>query len=137
MRMKFLVYPSVTIIIWTLSAAYRLIDDFCMHAIDDDDETSDVSEKNYFQDHPGMQNFVQTNLILHTILSSLRGTLYGYAFVIFNEKSFGNIFRDCFYKCCYKKLDLIDLDEDDNQEKEPNVNSSLTDTNEEDNNEEN
>ena len=137
MRMKFLVYPTVTITIWILSAAYRIIDDSCMGSIDEDDEKSDKSEKEYFKRNPGLQTFVQINLILHTILSSLRGTLYGYAFAFFNEKSFGNICRNCFYKCCYKKLDLIDIDEDDDQEKDPNVNSSLTDTNRIDNNEEN
>ena len=139
MKMKFLGYPIVTIIIWILSAIYRAIDDLFIASADRDDERSDESEKQKFQDKPALQNFIETILIFHTILSSLRGTLYGYAFAFFNEKSFGYIFRNCFYKCC--KLDLMDSDKDEEQEKDPNVNtsssSSNTDSNEKDNNEEN
>ncbi len=61
-------------------------------------------EVEYFNDHPGLRIFYEITFILHTIISSLRGVIYGIAFLAFEEKYFGNIFRDCFLKycCCCK-----------------------------------
>ena len=142
MRIKCLVYPIITIIIWCLSAFYRIIDDFSMGDTDSENQThSAQNEKEYFKNHDGLQYFVETNLILHAILSAFRGILYGFAFLIFDKKSFGDMFRRCFYKCCYKKQDLIDLDDNDDQNIESKIysssSSSIEDTNEKDNNEEN
>ena len=63
MKMKFLGYPIVTIIIWILSAIYRAIDDLFIASADRDDERSDESEKQKFQDKPALQNFIETILL--------------------------------------------------------------------------
>ena len=141
MRIKCLVYPTITIIIWSLSAFYRIIDDSVLGRVDLPNINSKEEEKKMFDGNKGLQAFVETNLIFHTVLSAFRGTLYGFAFLIFEEKSFGDIFRKCVCKCCYRKLDFIDLEDEDEQDKESKIysstSSSIEDTNEKDNNEEN
>ena len=136
MRIKCIVYPTITIIIWSLSAFYRIIDDSVLVDVDSKGN-SKQAEIDKFAKNKGLQPFVEVNLIFHTILSAFRGTLYGFAFLIFEEKSFGDFFRKCVCKCCYNKLDLIDLENEDEQDKESKINSSIEDTKEKDNNEEN
>lgn len=138
MKIKCVIYPSVTLIIWFLSLIYRIIDDFVLKDIDKSPDSA-MDEKKIFDEYPGLQGFVESNLIFHTILSAFRGTLYGFAFIIFEEKAFGDIFRR-FYRCCFKKLNIYDLD-DDEQNNDDKINSSssssMTDMNGKDSNEEN
>ena len=42
MKMKCLIYPTIAIIVWSLSAAYRFIDDIAMLKVDNENKQSDV-----------------------------------------------------------------------------------------------
>ena len=109
MKLKCLIYPFVTITIWTFAAIYRVIDDRIMIPFDEDDnpEEGTNKEKDYFNDHPIIQFFVQFFLVLHTIISAIRGIFYGISFIVFEEKLFSNFLRKL-CKCCYKDKDLED-----------------------------
>ena len=141
MQVKCFIYPIISIIIWTLSSIYRIIDDRLMGDIDNGIK-KDYDELNNKRD---LQRFIETNLIFHSILSSFRGVLYGYAFIIFEDKAFNNIFRDIFYeklKCCFccchfQNIDNF-IDEGEEEETLINIFSNLsnTETNQKDNNEE-
>ena len=140
MSIKVTIYPAVTFIIWILSFIYRLADDIALREVDDNDDDSGLAEKKYFSEHPGLQGFVETNLLFHTFLSAFRGIFYGYAFIMFEEKAFGYIFKDCCYKCkCCQILDINTFESDENN-KDDKINSSssssMTDTLGKDNNEE-
>ena len=115
MRIKCIIYPIITIIIWSLSSLYRFIDDFIMRDVDvyHTFEESWNGEEEYWKNKEGLRIFQEVNLILHTILSAFRGVLYGFSFMMFEEKVFGNFFRNYIYKCCYKEEEFEDLEETD------------------------
>ena len=54
-------------------------------------------------------------LVTHSFLSSMRGIFYGFSFIIFEEKSFGNCFRKLVYKCCccFKRDEFTYIGEND------------------------
>ena len=115
MRIKVLTYPWVGIIIWGLSTIYRITDDVIMAKIDygshNDRDEGTNKEKELFANYPGFQFFVELFMVLHTILSSFRGILYGFSFLIFEDKRFGRYFRKCTYNCCCKNEDLEKYDD--------------------------
>ena len=119
MIIKCRIYPSITIFIWVLASIYRFIDDIISRGIDElyDQKTSQDEEEIYWQKHPNLRILEEINLIAHTILSSFRGILYGFSFILFEEKIFGNFFKNFLYKCCCKGEDLLDLEENGNMRK--------------------
>lgn len=130
MQIKCFIYPIITIVIWFFLCLYRFIDDFAMSGIDDSDNRAqgEEEEKNFFNNHPGLKEFVEFNLVFHTLLSSIRGILYGISFIIFEEKSFKNIFRNCCLKCCKCCCcDIGFLEEMDENQKDPNKESLTSD----------
>ena len=132
MRKKCLVYLSITIIIWLIIGIYRTIDDFVMMDFDNglDSERGRYDEIEYFEAHPIFQFFVQFFLVLHTVLSSIRGIIYGFCFIIFEEKVFFNFFR----KYCIKSLFKDSTLEENNEEIKETVNNSIiSDSNNEEN----
>ena len=116
MVIKCRIYPSITIFIWVLASIYRFIDDIIMREVDkfEDQQQSKDGEASYFQKHPNLRILEEINLVAHTILSSFRGILYGFSFILFEEKIFGNFFKNFLYKCCCKNEDLLDLEENGN-----------------------
>lgn len=119
MIIKCRIYPSITIFIWVLASIYRFIDDIIMREVDkfEDQQQSKDGEDYYFQKHPNLRILEEINLVAHTILSSFRGILYGFSFILFEEKIFGNFFKNFLYKCCCKGEDLLDLEENGNMRK--------------------
>lgn len=115
MKAKFLIYPIVTISIWTFSAIYRILDDILLYNYDknDDPKTAEDDEKTYFDEHPFVQFIVQFLLVFHAIISSFRGIFYGFSFVVFEEKIFYSFFRKIYDKCL--KDDFPNEEEDDNK----------------------
>ena len=146
MQIKCFAYPIISIVIWFLSSIYRKIDDIVMREIDGDEKKGDESAM--FKENKSLQIFVEINLSLHSILSSFRGILYGFAFALFEEKAASKTITDCLYKCCkrcfccfnYYNLDQL---EDDGEEEEEgpliNISTNLpnTETSPKDKNEEN
>ena len=132
MRIKCLIYPFVTIIIWGFISLYRFFDDILMIYIDrgNSSENRIEYENDYFDKHFFVQIFYQILLVIHTFLSTIRGILYGFCFIIFEEKIFFNFFRNYFMKPLF-----IDdnLDEDDDEDKKilSNSNSCISDNKEE------
>jgi len=125
MKVKCFIYPITTIVIWGLSLIYRSIDDIFFSKYDDyeDQEKYDPDkEKNDLNDNVPLKNFVQTLLVFHTFLSTMRGILYGLSFIVFEERIFWNCFRRFFKKCCCCcnkfGLDYLDLDDNDRENKE-------------------
>ena len=121
MKMKCFIYPIITIFIWILSFLYRIIDDLIFIEYDkyEDEQSKDqIDENKFLEEYPGLKYFVQTLLVFHSVLSSMRGIFYGFSFFIFEEKSFGNCFRALFYKCCFKKneFNYLEDEEEDNEE---------------------
>ena len=98
MKMKCLIYPWVTNIIWLFAATYRIADTFFMWDFDHggDPNINEDSEKEYFKSHSVAHFFVQLFLVLHTLLSATRGIFYGFSFIVFEERLFFNFFRRCF-----------------------------------------
>ena len=105
MRIKCLVYPSVTIIIWLIMGTYRTVDDIVMMNFDKGTNTTAgrEDERQYFEEHPTFQFFVQFFLVLHSLLSSIRGIFYVFCFITFEEKIF-NIFLENFVSNLYLKI---------------------------------
>ena len=126
MRIKVLIYPWVGIIIWGLSSIYRISDDLAMLKIDsyEDREQGAIDEQEFFDSYPGLQFFTQLFMVFHTILSSFRGILYGFSFIIFEDKCFGKYFRKCTYDCCCKDEDLDKYDDMEENERDSTGNSS-------------
>lgn len=125
MKVKCFIYPITTIVIWGLSLIYRSIDDIFFSKYDDyeDQEKYDPDkEKNDLNDNVPLKNFVQTLLVFHTFLSTMRGILYGLSFIVFEERIFWNCFRRFFKKCCCCcnkfGLDYLDLEDNDRENKE-------------------
>ena len=124
MKVKCFIYPTTTIVIWGLSLIYRLIDDIIFSKYDDyenHDEHDKDAEKNDLNKKVSLKNFVQTLLVFHTFLSTMRGVLYGLSFIVFEERIFWNCFRRFFKKCCCCcnkfGLDYLDLDGNDKDDK--------------------
>ena len=124
MKVKVLMYPLIIIIIWFLLIFYRLIDDIAMYTIDNanDRYMGENSEVEYFNNNPGLRVIFEIAFVFHTIISSLRGVFYGMTFIIFEEKYFGNFFRNfilkyccCCCKNCLKIPELGSLDENHNE----------------------
>ena len=114
MRVKCLIYPWVTIILWVFAATYRIADFFFVKRFDNtgDPDDNEEDEEKYFKDHPKIHFFVQFFLALHAFLSSIRGLLYGFSFVIFEEKIFFNFFRSCWEKY-FKDDELKNIKEEE------------------------
>ena len=110
MKNKCLVYPLVTIILWTIIATYRIVDDFKFRKIDSGNfNDTKKEESDLFEDK--FQHFlVQFFLVLHTILSATRGIFYGFSFLVFEEKLFFNFFRN--YCFCFKKKEFEENEEE-------------------------
>lgn len=120
MKIKCSIYPITTIIIWIILFFYRLIDDIIFIKFDnyesiEDMEKEEYDEGKYLNDRPSLKGFVQVLLVTHSFLSSMRGIFYGFSFIIFEEKSFGNCFRKLLYKCCccFKKDEFTYIGEND------------------------
>ena len=120
MRIKSRIYPIVTIIIWAFLALYRFSDDIMMMEVDNyyDQSKSQDGESQYFKDNEVQRIFEEINLVTHTILSTFRGIAYGLCFIIFEERFFGDCFKNkcnkfCLCICCGLNDDLDDLEETD------------------------
>ena len=115
MKIKCKIYPLVTIIIWLIIGTYRVIDDSAMIKYDNAVNATEgrIAEQEDFENYPFFKICVQIFLVIHTLLSSLRGIIYGFCFIIFEEKAFFNIFKKC-----YKKKYLINDESEDNEESE-------------------
>ena len=103
MRVKCLIYPILTILIWILASIYRFTDDIIMLDIDYKSEGGDSTEAeiNFFKKYPFLRIIEEVTIVLHTLLSSFRGVVYGFCFIIFEENSIGNLFRKKCGKCCF------------------------------------
>ena len=115
-KIKVLIYPWITIIIWALLMIYRLLDDIGMANIDNLDTQGGNDEVDYLEKKPELRIALEIFLILHTLISSIRGIIYSLTFIIFEEKTFWNWFRNC-VNCC-KFLNLNDSLEEQNGEME-------------------
>ena len=114
MRIKCLVYPYVTIILWICFLAYRIIDDIIIRQFDErSPQEGQDDEKKFFEDHPFLHFLAQSTLFVHTLLTATRGIFYGFSFLIFEEKIFFNFFSKCFKKYLF---DEEELEEQENQE---------------------
>ena len=122
MRIKCLIYPIVTICYWVLAATYRVFDDIFMRKYDEDTNPFDGedSEKNFFKEHYIFQKVVQVLLVIYTLLSSIRGILYGLSFIVFEEKIFFNFFKKIWNKCGKTK----DIETNNNEEDKGLVNNT-------------
>ena len=117
MRIKCLIYPSITIFIWTFAIIYRVIDDIIFMEIDKADTRKDSTkqEKEFFKNKQFLQIIVKIFLIIHTFISSTRGIFYAISFIVFEEKVFYNFFRK-FWKKCFKE-EYSELDENEDEKK--------------------
>jgi len=124
MRIKCLIYPTVTIIIWLIIATYRIVDDISFYKIDNypDTDTSIDEEKRILGGNIFLNCIVQIFLVLHTFLSTFRGIFYGLSFIIFEEKIFFNIFKK-FYENCFKD-EYSEESEEEVHEIQRNTNNS-------------
>ena len=123
-KIKVLIYPWITIIIWALLMIYRLLDDIGMANIDNLDTQGGNDEVDYLEKKPELLIALEIFLILHTLISSIRGIIYSLTFITFEEKTFWNWFRNC-VNCC-KFLNLNDSLEEQNGEMFRSSGSSLT-----------
>lgn len=116
-RIKSLIYPSVTIIYWFFTAIYRITDDIVMMKYDGygvNPTEGSEQEKKDFKEYPNFHNAVEFFLVVYTVLSAIRGILYGFAFITFEEKVFGNVFKKI-CGCCLKEKEFI-TDDDNNEQ---------------------
>ena len=91
MRIKCLVYPYVTIILWIIFILYRIIDDLLIRQFDTGNPMEGQNkEKEFFERYPFVQVLVQISVVIHAFLTSTRGIFYGFSFVIFEVKIFFN-----------------------------------------------
>ena len=100
MKIKCTIYPTVTIILWLIIGVYRTVDDSFMIEYDNAKNATKgrEAEQADIENNPSFKYTVQTFLVLHTLLASLRGIFYGLSFIVFEEKFFGNIFSKCLKK---------------------------------------
>ena len=124
MKMKSLVYPLVTIIYWTFASIYRIFDDAYMIQFDigGDPIIMGEKEKDFFNNNKSFQITVQIFLVVYTFFSSIRGILYGFSFIAFEEKIFFNVFKKV-CRCCLKMDDSTT-----EEEEEKNDDDSLRDS---------
>ena len=127
MRKKCLIYPSVTIGYWLFAATYRIIDDSFMMKFDsaEDPYEGEDEEKRFFNKYPFFQFAVQFFFFLYTFFSSIRGILYGFSFLVFEEKIFFNFFKKC-CKRCYKD-DFLETDGEEGKLTISSSSSTLSD----------
>lgn len=95
LRIKCILYPIILIIFWSMISIYRIFDDFIMVEFDQgfDPNKGAEKEKEYFNKNTLMKILVQCFLVIYTILSSLRGIIYGLSFIVFEEELFYDFFR--------------------------------------------
>ena len=129
MRLKCLIYPSVTIGYWLFAATYRISDDSFMMKFDsyEDPYEGEKDEKKFFNDYPFFQFIVQFFFVMYTFFSSIRGILYGFSFLVFEEKIFFDFFKRCF-KRCYKD-DFLETNEEEGGKLINSSSSSISDIN--------
>ena len=123
-RIKSIIYPLVTIIYWTFAAIYRITDDIVMMRYDygfDPQSPFDGAdqEKKDFTEHPNFQNAVEFFLVTYTFFSSIRGILYGFSFIAFEEKIFFNIFKKLCKSCLVEKEFTTDEDNNEQENQRP------------------
>ena len=112
MKAKSLIYPTITICYWLFAATYRIIDDLVMREFDDGDPNQgEIDERDYFEKHPLFQFAVKFFLIVYTFLSSIRGILYGFSFIVFEEKIFFNFFQKIVKRFSKNRNSIIINDE--------------------------
>ena len=126
MRRKCTIYPWVTIFIWVCGGIYRVIDDLVLYNFDksynEDDEGKQSDEENkIYKEYPFFQILVQFFMIIHTIVSSIRGILYGFSFIVFEEKIFNNFFKKCL------KYDTLEINEEESKDIIRKTNNSSQD----------
>ena len=132
MRYKCLIYPLVTIILWLFIGTYRIVDDSMMMKYDDGKNATRGTEKEEedFKNNGFALFLVEFFLVIHTFLSSTRGILYGFSFIVFEEKIFFNFFRKCFKKYYFENDE--ENSEEEEQKKEiiriTNNNSEISDS---------
>ena len=95
LRIKYIIYPIILIIFWLLISIYRTFDDFIMIGFDqgNDPNKGQQEEKEFFTNNTFLQILVQLFLVIYAILSSLRGIIYGFSFIIFEEEVLYDFFR--------------------------------------------
>ena len=117
MKIKCLIYPCITIGIWALFTIYRMVDDIMMMSIDKySREDGRDREKEIIGDNPPLQRLVEAFLVIHSFFSSIRGILYAFSFIVFEEKVFGNCLRKLCFKCFLKIEKYGEMDEDKNRD---------------------
>jgi len=80
------------------------------------------NEKDFFNNNKSFQITVQIFLVVYTFFSSIRGILYGFSFIAFEEKIFFNVFKKV-CRCCLKMDDSTT-----EEEEEKNDDDSLRDS---------
>ena len=126
MRIKCLIYPSVSIGYWIFAVAYRIIDDLVMIRFDSGSHPyeKEAEERQLFNDHPFFQFIVQFFLVVFTFFSSIRGIIYGFSFLVFEEKIFFNFFKKCFRRCIKNENSEKHEGEEERKELIRNTNST-------------
>lgn len=131
MRVKCLIYPWVTIVLWVFAATYRIADFFLVKRYDNNDkpDKGEEDEQAYFDAHPIYHIFVEFFLALHAFLSSTRGLFYGFSFIIFEEKIFFNFFRLICWEKFFKDDEFKKIEEEGNLVRNTENSSSVSDYN--------
>ena len=95
LRIKCLIYNYIIFILWIFISIYRIMDDIFMYSFDNsnDPEEGGEDEKTYFSKHSFIQFLMQFLLVIYSLLSSLRGILYGLSFIILEEEIFSKFIR--------------------------------------------
>jgi hypothetical protein len=126
MKLKCIIYPLVTIILWICAIIYRIIEASILWQFDHGDQKDGhrKDEQEYFIKYPARQILVQVLLVFHTSITSLRGIFYGFSFIIFEEQKFSNFFRRCFVGGLKNKR------ENENESEKNSICASGSDTNE-------
>ena len=129
-----LIFPLITIIIWIFLSLYRIIDDLVMNSYDSGDPYKNREEERmYFMKHKFFQFLIQFLLVIHTMISSLKGIFYGFFLIIFEKQKLFNIARKFFKKSYLLKENIEEGEEEDRKELLRNTNNSsnLSDDNNE------
>ena len=132
MRLKCLLYPSVTIGYWLFATIYRISDDIAMMKFDTGDKPyqGEEDEREFFNDHPFFQFLVQFFFVLYTFFSAIRGIIYGISFLVFEEKIFFNFFKKCCRRSYIQNVTSIGREDSYNKGILRNTNStSISDDN--------
>ena len=111
MKNKSMVYPLVTIILWSIVTIYRLADDIFMKEYDKGNP-NDTKEKEVekLENNKFLHFCMEFFLAFHAFLSSTRGIFYAFSFLVFEEKYFFNFFRIC---CCRKKISVTNIEKNE------------------------